>query len=163
MKSFSGSCETDAYVFLISLFRTSTSISTSIDITPPRVDPSQNVSSLYHGDRRFGGAGRPRGGASEPRLQPHPHEHAGRDGEREHTARTELRSSRAWAGFGDPPADPEEHAAADVAARWARCGPADRFPGQQRVATAHQPGAGERNRDGRAHQQVDPRRVEREH
>jgi hypothetical protein len=29
MKSFSGSRETDAYVFLISLFRTSTSISTS--------------------------------------------------------------------------------------------------------------------------------------
>src|SRR6266576_5409377 len=38
MKSFSGSCETDAYVFLISLFRTSTSISTSADITPPQVD-----------------------------------------------------------------------------------------------------------------------------
>src|SRR5205823_6728053 len=35
MKSFSGSCETEAYVFLISLFRTSTSISTSTAIAPP--------------------------------------------------------------------------------------------------------------------------------
>src|SRR5438477_497106 len=85
----------------------SASLSTSIDITPPQVDPSQNVSSLDHRDRRLGGTGRPRDGTSELRLQPHPHEHAGRDGERQHTARAELRSRRARTGFGDPPADPE--------------------------------------------------------
>jgi len=36
MKSRPGSSDTAAYVFLISLFRTSTSISTSTAITPPQ-------------------------------------------------------------------------------------------------------------------------------
>src|SRR5713226_8481749 len=35
MKSLSGSCETEAYVFFISLFRSCTSSSTSIAIAPP--------------------------------------------------------------------------------------------------------------------------------
>src|SRR5918994_7181499 len=41
MKSFSGSCETDAYVFLISLFRSWTSMSTSLAIQRPSPAPAR--------------------------------------------------------------------------------------------------------------------------
>jgi hypothetical protein len=61
------------------------------------------------------------------------------------------------------PSRSRQDTADDVVAARPRRAPIDPLAGEQRAAAAQQPRAHERNRDGGAHQQVDPGRIEREH
>src|SRR6266536_4613733 len=114
MKSFSGSCETDAYVFLISLFRTSTSISTSTAITPPQLGSftghgasHRHCSPYLLGDR--GGSER------SPRLpRGHGNEQAAGAGEHGDDQDRRLRRSEVGADPGDQGAEDEAEVAPEA-------------------------------------------------